>query len=212
VTGGQTGEAPRLAVMVSGTGRTLVNLAERIDAGDLNAQIALVIASRECPGADFARERGFTTVVERGVIPQERLEELLSGAGVSWAALAGYVRKVEIPETYRNRIANIHPALLPSFGGEGMYGARVHRAVLDAGCKVSGCTVHLCDERYDAGPIVAQRCCSVLEGDTAETLAARVFELEREVYPEALSMLMSGRAKVEDGRVVIREADARSTR
>jgi phosphoribosylglycinamide formyltransferase-1 len=111
--------------------------------------------------------------------------------------LAGYLRRLSIPASLKWKIVNIHPALLPSFGGAGMYGERVHQAVLDAGCKVSGCTVHLCDDEYDRGPIIVQRTCEVREDDTAQTLAARVFEQECLAYPEALRLLMDGRVRIE---------------
>ncbi len=207
----ETGQVPlqpgppltRLAVMLSGAGRTMVNLHDRILAGRLPGTIALVIASRECRGAELARERGLDVRVMPGVIPAETLGGVLAEAGVGLVALAGYLRKLEIPPAYRDRIVNIHPALLPSFGGPGMYGRRVHEAVLAAGCKASGCTVHLCDDRFDEGPILVQRACEVKEDDTPETLAARVFELELEAYPAALELLMAGRVKVEGRRARI---------
>lgn len=196
-----------LAVMLSGTGRTLVNLFEKIDAGALPARVALVIASRPCPGAERARERGIPVRVMPGPIRPDDLERTLRGAGADLVALAGYLRMVSIPESYRWRVVNIHPALLPSFGGPGMYGQRVHEAVLAAGCKVSGCTAHLCDDRYDTGPILVQRACEVLEDDTPQTLAARVFDLEREAYPAAIRLLIEGRVRVEGNRARILHGD-----
>lgn len=191
--------ATPIAVMLSGSGRTLVNLCERIDAGRVPARIALVIASRECLGAQRARERGIPTVVQTGNIERARLGALLRDHGARWVALAGYLRLLSVPEGFDARIVNIHPALLPAFGGKGMYGDRVHQAVLDHGCKVTGCTVHLCDDRYDTGPILAQATCEVREGDDASSLAARVFALECEVYPETIAALLEGRVEI-DGR------------
>jgi len=104
---------------------------------------------------------------------------------------------------------NIHPALLPSFGGQGMYGARVHQAVLDHGCKVSGCTVHFVDGAFDSGPIILQRTCPVLEDDDAKSLAHRVFEQEKLAYPEAISMFAQGRLKIEGRRVRVCIRNAR---
>jgi len=182
----------RLAVMLSGSGRTLVNLVERIRAGALPAEIALVIASKECMGAQRAREAGLNTVVEAGVIPAERLAALLAPHAIDWIILAGYLKLVRIPDAYRGRIVNIHPALLPAFGGAGMYGHRVHEAVLAAGSKESGCTVHLCDGEFDRGQILLQRRCPVLPDDTPESLATRVFELEKEAYPAAIRGLIRG--------------------
>jgi phosphoribosylglycinamide formyltransferase-1 len=198
----------RLAVCISGGGRTLLNLADRIDAGRLDAEIALVIASRECAGADRALARGLPVVVEPGDIPAARLGALLREARAEWVVLAGYLRLLPIPPGFEGRVVNIHPALLPAFGGRGMHGERVHRAVLDAGCKVSGCTVHLCDDRYDTGPIILQRACEVRDDDTPETLGARVFDLETEALPDALALLLSGAVDVE-GRRTRRHAPAK---
>lgn len=193
----------RLAVMLSGAGRTLVNLHDRMLAGRMRGEVALVIASRECPGADVARQRGLDVRVVPGVIPADVLGSMLRDAGAGLVALAGYLRMVNIPVGYEHRIANIHPALLPSFGGPGMYGMRVHEAVLAAGCRVSGCTVHLVDARFDEGPILVQKACEVKEDDTPESLAARVFALECEAYPEGLELLMAGRVRVEGRRARI---------
>lgn len=188
---------PTLAVMLSGSGRTLVNLCDRIEAGSLAARVGLVIASKECPGAEKARQRGLPVRVLPGVIDADVLGTALSQAGAEWVVLAGYLKMVRIPAGFRGKVVNIHPALLPSFGGAGMYGQRVHEAVLAAGCKISGCTVHLCDDRYDTGPILVQRSCEVKEDDTAGTLAARVFELEKEAYPAAIGLLLAGRVQVD---------------
>jgi phosphoribosylglycinamide formyltransferase 1 len=183
-----------LGVMLSGSGRTLDNLIAAIAAGDLPARVAVVIASRECLGAEKARKAGIPTVVIPGAIPASDLLRVLTEHGVmpseGWVVLAGYLKLVQIPAGFENRVVNIHPALLPGFGGKGMHGHAVHEAVLKAGCQESGCTVHLCDPRYDTGPIILQRRCRVLQGDTADTLAARVFEEECKAYPEALRQLI----------------------
>jgi formyltetrahydrofolate-dependent phosphoribosylglycinamide formyltransferase len=176
--------------MLSGSGRTLVNLLERIRAGDVPASIEVVIASKECPGAQRARDAGLRTIVEPGVIPSERLESILAPHSIDWVILAGYLKIVRIPARYSGRIVNIHPALLPSFGGPGMYGHHVHEVVLASGARESGCTVHLCDSEFDRGAILVQKRCPVLPGDTPDSLAARVFELEKEAYPEAIRGLI----------------------
>lgn len=183
----------RLAVMLSGGGRTLANLLDHIDRGGLDASVVLVIASRETAGAQRARERGIPTFVMPGVIPAETLAGVLEEHRVDLVVLAGYLKRVNIPRGYEGRVVNIHPALLPDFGGPGMYGMRVHEAVLASGATVSGCTVHLCDAEYDRGPILLQLSCPVQPGDTPETLAARVFELECRAYPEALQRLIASR-------------------
>jgi len=122
-----------------------------------------------------------------------------------WAAdlvcLAGFLKLIQPDPEFDGRILNIHPSLLPSFGGRGMYGRRVHAAVLDAGCRVSGCTVHLVDASYDTGPILVQRCCEVHDDDDPESLAARVFAEECEAYPAAIQLLSSGRLRLEGRRV-----------
>lgn len=187
---GRLHHPPRLVVMLSGSGRTLVNLMDCIERGELRAEIPLVIASRECLGAERARERGVQVRVMKGEIPAGILEGVLKEAGADLVVLAGYLRLVHVPEGYEGRVVNIHPALLPDFGGPGMHGMRVHEAVLAAGRGESGCTVHICDDRYDHGPIVVQERVPVLPGDTPETLAARVFEAECRVYPKAISMLL----------------------
>ena len=190
------GRPARLGVLISGSGRTLMNLHEWCARGDLDAEIAGVIASRECVGAERARAAGLDVEVIGGEIPAEVLEGWVEDRGIGLVVLAGYLRKVPVPDSLRGRIVNIHPALLPGdgtggrFGGPGMYGMRVHRAVLESGVPESGCTVHLCDPGYDTGPVVLRRRCPVLAGDTPESLADRVFSLELEAYPEALQLLI----------------------
>jgi phosphoribosylglycinamide formyltransferase-1 len=175
--------------MISGGGRTLKNLHDRATSGRLAARIVLVIASRECAGADWAREHGIPVCVVPGRIPRDRLESLLREHQAHWVVLAGYLNLVDIPDSFARRVVNIHPALLPRFGGPGMFGKRVHEAVIAAGERESGCTVHLCDQKYDTGPIILQRRCTVEPGDTPDTLAARVFDLELKALPEALNTL-----------------------
>ncbi len=189
-----------MLALLSGGGRTLLNLLDVIEAGSLHARIPAAIASRPCVGVERAQARGIPSHVERGVIPADRLEHLMHEHGASWLVLCGYLQKVDIPPSLEGRVVNIHPALLPDFGGPGMYGDRVHAAVLQSGKTESGCTVHLCDAEYDTGPIVLQRRCPVLPGDTVDSLAARVFEQECEAYPEALSMLLAAAHETEGVR------------
>ncbi|MEQ8317875.1 MAG: phosphoribosylglycinamide formyltransferase [Phycisphaerales bacterium] len=188
---GDQPEPPRLLAMLSGGGRTLMNLLDEIEAGRLRARISGALASRPCPGVQRAEARGLPTRIVRGMIPAAELEAIAREHDASWIVLCGYLQRLEIPASLEGRIVNIHPALLPKFGGPGMYGDRVHRAVLEAGEAESGCTVHLCDAEYDSGPIVLQARCPVLPGDTVATLAARVFEAECRAYPEALTMLLA---------------------
>jgi phosphoribosylglycinamide formyltransferase 1 len=182
--------SPRLAILISGGGRTLAYLHEAIASGRIDAEIAVVIASSECGGTELARSLGLTVEVMPGVIPRGVLAERLASHRVDWVVLAGYLKLLEIPREFAGRVVNIHPALLPRFGGRGMYGRRVHEAVMAAGERESGCTVHFCEEEFDTGSIILQRRCPVLPGDTPETLAARVFEEEKLAYPEALRRVL----------------------
>lgn len=189
---------PRLAVMLSGGGRTLVNLCEHIERRTLAARIGVVIASRDCPGVCRARERNLPVLIEPGCITRERLGALLDEHAIDWVVLAGYLHLVAIPPGFEGRVVNIHPALLPDFGGPGMFGDRVHAAVLRSGATESGCTIHLCDERYDRGSIVLAERCPVLPDDDVASLGARVFALERRAYPRALQLLVTRGVSTEE--------------
>ncbi len=199
----------RLGVLLSGGGTTLLNLLDRIGAGDLPAEVATVVASRQCKGVDRAEAAGLDVhVVPYREMPDRdaysgAIIEHLDAAEVDLVCMAGFLSLWTIPRRYEGRVMNIHPALLPSFGGRGMHGRRVHQAVLDHGCKVSGCTVHLADNSYDTGPILVQKCVPVAEDDTPETLAARVFQAECEAYPEAIGLFAAGRFVLEGRRVRI---------
>ena len=203
-----------LGVFASGRGTNFKAILEAIHDGRLDAEVKVLISNKENAGALLiAMENGIlTSVVSRQNFDSRDLfvKALLSTLekyGVNFVALAGYMKKVppEVISAYRNRMLNIHPALLPSFCGKGMYGERVHRAVLEQGCKVTGVTVHLVDEVYDHGPIVAQQCVPVREEDTPESLAARVLKVEHEIYPKALQLFAEERVEVKEGRVVIRD-------
>jgi phosphoribosylglycinamide formyltransferase-1 len=199
----------QLAVLISGTGRSLINMQERIAAGALDAQIRLVISSRgDVAGVDRARELGLETVVieRRGVSAetfQRNLTDALLGADADLICMAGFLSLWHIPEQFAGRVINIHPALLPDFGGKGMYGHHVHEAVLQAGRVVSGCSVHFCDNEYDHGPVILQREVPVKPGDTPDDLAARVFEQECIAYPEAIQLFAEGRVKLDGLTVTI---------
>jgi phosphoribosylglycinamide formyltransferase-1 len=188
-----------IAVLVSGTGRLLRELHARVLAGELDARLTRVVASRECPAAAWARDHGLAATVATGELTEGRLMDVLGEPAPDWVVLAGYLRKLPIPAALERRIVNIHPALLPRHGGPGLYGDRVHAAVLAAGDTESGCTVHLCDDGYDTGPVLAQARCPVLPGDTPEALAARVFQLERRLLPETLQRLVTGELAVGAG-------------
>jgi len=195
----QTGTT-RLAVLLSGGGTTLQNLADVIGRGELDASINVVISSNaEAFGLQRAAKLqlpSFVVAKNDFETPQQRSQrvfELVRDAGAQLVCLAGYLSLLHVPDDFAHRVINIHPALLPSFGGQGMYGRRVHEAVLAVGCKVSGCTVHFCDQSYDTGPIIVQRTCPVHDDDTPESLAKRVFEQECIAYPEAIRLIAAGR-------------------
>lgn len=197
----------RLGVLLSGGGTTMINLANVIARGELDATIVSAIASNaDAKGIERGRGVGVNVeVVARKsfaspAVFSEVVFSRLRDAKVELVCLAGFLSLLVIPDDFAGRVINIHPSLLPSFGGKGMHGHHVHEAVLAAGCKVSGCTVHFADQTYDTGPILVQRCCPVMDGDTADTLAARVFEQECIAYPEAVRMIAGGRVKIGGGR------------
>lgn len=203
------GQPLNLAVLISGSGTTLVNIQRQIDAGALDARVKLVISSKPGTlGVERAQKLGVDVrVIERKFFSDTAAYssanmEAIRAAGVDLVCLAGFLQFLQIPADFIGRVINIHPSLLPSFGGKGMYGHHVHEAVVKFGCKVSGCTVHFADNEYDHGPILAQRVCPVLHDDTADALAKRVFEQECIAYPEAIQALAQGRVFIRsDGTV-----------
>lgn len=189
-------------MLASGGGTNLQSLLDRFNDGSpAAARVELVVASRPGAGAlDRAQRAGVDTLVldARELAPEElgaRMVHALEAHGIDLVVLAGYLQLVpaEVVARYHGRMINIHPALLPAFGGAGMYGMRVHRAVLEAGVRVSGATVHFVDERYDEGAIVAQWPVPVLHDDTPESLAARVLRVEHVLLPAAVEALASAR-------------------
>ena len=203
-------EAIDLAVLLSGSGRTLENFFKCIEGGRLDARVSVVIGSRaDAYGLERARRHGVPAVVvaQREYGDFEALSEAIAKAldeyPVDLVALAGFMCFFRVPEGLRGRVMNIHPALIPSFCGKGFYGHHVHEAVLACGCKVSGCTVHFADNEYDHGPIILQRTVPVLDDDTPDALAARVFEQECVAYPQAIQFFAEGRLKIEGPRVRI---------
>lgn len=200
----------RLVVLISGGGTTLQNFIDRIDGGRLQAEIARVISSNpKAAGIERAHRAGIPVEVIR----REDFESVTTfsdavfgrcrEAVADLVVLGGFLKLLRIPPDFAGRVMNIHPALLPSFGGKGMYGHRVHEAVLEAGARISGCTVHFVDDQFDHGPIILQRTVPVLDADTPDRLAARVFEEECEAYPEAIRLFGLGRLRIEGHRVRI---------
>jgi phosphoribosylglycinamide formyltransferase-1 len=204
----------KLAVLISGAGRTLKNFIDLAAEGELPIDIRLVISSTaKAGGLKFAEEAGIRSlVVPRGDFPagsagDQRFGDAIFSAcrdsGVDVVAMAGFLKLAPVPDDFAGRVINIHPALIPSFCGSGMFGDRVHQAVLDAGVKVTGCTVHFVDNQYDHGPIIWQQPVPVFDDDTADTLAKRVFEVEKEAYPHVLQLLAAGRIKLDGQRVTL---------
>lgn len=201
-----------IAIFASGGGSNAQAIADAIQAGRLNARIRLCVSNKIDAGVLSRMEAlDIPTVVlaQRTFESEEdytrQLIEELDSKEVDFVALAGYLRKVpsEVVRRFKGRMLNIHPALLPSFGGKGYYGRRVHEAVIEYGVKWTGVTVHLVDEEYDTGPIVLQEPVHVDPDDTPVTLAARVLEVEHRVYPEAIGLFAEGRVTVEGRKVVV---------
>lgn len=204
-----------VGVLISGRGSNFIRIHQAQLAGRIAGHIACVISSRpDAEGLAYAREHGIPSYV----LPAEvmRREDAFAETLIGWlqqhhvqlVVLAGFLKKIPdaAVQAYAGRMINIHPALLPAFGGKGMYGRRVHEAVLDYGCKVSGATVHIVTAEYDAGPPVLQKCVPVLEDDTPDTLARRVLEVEHELLPHAVDLFARGLVEVRGRRVVIRQA------
>ena len=202
----------RLAVCASGGGTTLQNLLDRIDDGRLDASVVQVVAGRPGIGAIGRAERaGIPVAVEsRGKRTLADFSAAVFAPIRSQSAdlviLGGFLSLIDIPDDYAGRVINVHPSLIPAFSGKGFHGLAVHRAAIEAGVKVSGCTVHLADATYDTGPILIQTPVPVLDADTPETLAARVFAAECEALPGAILLFAAGRFRVVGRRVAIEDA------
>ncbi len=203
----------KLSVLVSGGGSNLQAIIDRFHASERGrrlARVCLVISDKETAyGLERAAGAGIDTMVIRPADFSsshefgEKLIEAFKRYEIDYIVLAGYLKMIppNVIKSYRNRMINIHPALLPLFGGKGMYGIRVHKAVLESGMKVSGATIHFVDEEYDHGPIIAQQTVPVLSSDTPESLAARVLEVEHVLLPWTIEQIAEGRVSVE-GRIV----------
>jgi len=203
----------RLAVLLSGEGTSLENLFERIEKDELPARVEVVVASR--PGAGGlarAERRGVPALaVARREHPDvgafnDALHAALAPFAVDLVCLLGFLSPFEPRERFAGRVLNVHPALIPAFSGKGFYGRRVHEAVLEAGVRLTGATVHFADDEYDHGPIILQEAVPVRDDDTPETLAVRVQAAERRLVPEAIRLFAEGRLAVEGRRVRIAPA------
>ena len=203
----------RIAVLLSGEGTSLENLIARVEAGEVPGRIVGVFASKpDAGGLARAQRHGIPAVtVPRKAFPDgksfnDALHAELERAAPDLVLLLGFLSPFELRGRYEGRALNVHPALVPAFSGKGFYGHRVHEAVIAAGVKLTGATVHFVDDEYDHGPIVLQRAVPVLDDDTPETLATRVQALERELVPEAVRLFAAGRLEIRGRRVHIRGA------
>ena len=198
----------KIAVLISGGGTTLRNLIECYRRDQLNAEIVRVISSS--PGAggnEIARNHDIAlSVLSRSNYDSiseysDAVFDSCRSSGADLVVMGGFLKRVKIPDDFENRVINIHPALIPAFSGKGFYGLKVHAAVIEHGCKVSGCTVHFVDDQYDHGPIIAQRAVPVEDNDTPETLQQRVFSEECRLYPEVINWIASQRLSI-NNRIV----------
>lgn len=202
----------RLAVFASGSGSNLEAILEAIEQGTLDAEVALVVSNKaDAFALERAHKRDITTLVlapsscQSEAAYVDLLLPALSTYGVNFIALAGYLKKIPdaVVQQFQHRMLNIHPSLLPSFGGPGMYGSRIHKAAIERGVRWSGVTVHLVDEQYDSGPIVLQKPVPVYQDDSPESLASRVLTVEHRIYPEAIQLFAEGRVQVKGRKVII---------
>lgn len=200
-----------LAVLISGSGRTLQNFVDQINAGKLNAKILIVISSvKNAYGLERAKNHHIPiAIVDRKLYKSDvefsdKITYYLDQYKPELITLAGFLHFYKIPERYKWKVINIHPALLPDFGGKGFYGEKVHKGVLKSGAKESGCTVHFADNLYDHGPIILQRKVPILKDDTPQTLGDRIFKEECIAYPEAIKLFAEGRLEVINNKAVVK--------
>jgi formyltetrahydrofolate-dependent phosphoribosylglycinamide formyltransferase len=199
-----------LAVLISGSGKTLQNLIDKIDDKTLNAKIQVVISSSpDAYGIKRSEQNNIPVTIvkysdyDNSEVFSNAIIKEIEKYPIDLIILAGFMHLLRTPDKYSEKVMNIHPGLIPSFCGKGYYGHHVHKAVIESGIKVSGCTVHFVDNEYDHGPIIMQRTVPVYEDDTPDTLAQRVFKEECIAYPDAINLFAEGRLKIEGRRVKI---------
>ena len=202
------GKPFNISVLISGGGTTLKNLIDVSNAGRLNADIALTVSSNpKAGGNSFAIENNIPLVtMERKLFSSDEeysdaVFAKIRDAKTDLVVMGGFLKRLLIPADFENRVINIHPSLIPAFAGKGFYGNKVHQAVIDHGCKLTGCTVHFVDNVYDNGPIITQRPVDVLPDDSAAVLQQRVFEVECQIYPQVVNAIAGGNLSVHN-RVV----------
>ena len=202
----------RISVLISGGGTTLKNLLAVHAAGNLSAEIVNVVSSNASAGGlEFAQTAKIPATIhvrknfENTVEFSEAIFQDCRDANTDLVVMGGFLKRIKIPNDFVNRVINIHPSLIPAFCGKGCYGNRVHQGVIDYGCKISGCTVHLVDDQYDHGAIIAQRTVEVRNTDDAATLAARIFEQECELYPQVINAFAENRIQIDGRKVTVLE-------
>ena len=198
----------KIAVFVSGRGSNLSALLNYPDLINLIEIVAVVSDKIDCKAFEIAGEFGIKTFSigqENGKVNQNDITSILKKLEVDFVVLAGYLKLIpnELIEKFENKIVNIHPALLPSFGGKGMYGSYVHRAVFNSSAKVSGATVHMVDKTYDTGKIIAQKCVDISDVKNPEEIAERVLKIEHQLLPEVVKAFAENRVKIESERIII---------
>ncbi|WKZ70685.1 MAG: phosphoribosylglycinamide formyltransferase [Melioribacteraceae bacterium] len=201
----------KLAIFVSGRGSNLKSIVRSIEEGELKSEILAVVSNKsDCPALVYSKEKSFQTFVvssvqKEDIISYDELAVQFRKLDIDLIVLAGFLKKIpdHFVEQYENRIINIHPALLPSFGGKGMYGLNVHQAVYNSSAQVSGATVHFVNKIYDDGKIIAQKCVDISKVTSAEEIAERVLKIEHELLPEVIKQFSEGRVKIINQRVVI---------
>lgn len=203
----------KLAIFASGRGSNLLSIYSQINKGLLNAEIAVVVSNnKESKALEFANKVNIPNYIvsknneEDNSVNFERIIKIFSDLEVDLIVLAGFLKKipVELIKKYKNKIINIHPALLPSFGGKGMYGINVHNAVFNSSAKVSGATVHFVDEIYDNGKIIDQRAVDIKDVKSADEIAARVLKIEHELFPEVIKKFVENKIIITEERVFIK--------
>ncbi len=204
----------KIGILLSGSGTTFENICVHIDKGELSAEIAVVVSSRrDAYGLKRAERRSISSDVVSSsefLNPEfsREITRILKDYSVDIVVMAGFMCFYDIPPEFEYKVLNVHPALLPAFGGQGMYGEHVHRAVLEYGAKITGCTVHFVHGEYDSGPVIMQAPVAVAEDDTPESLAHRVQEMERTLYPKAIDLACTGRLRVQGRRTFITEENS----
>ncbi len=175
----------KMAVLLSGSGRTLDNFHEEIQKGKLQAEVQVVVSNvADALGLEKAKRYGYPAFHAVG---SDRTNAILADYDIDIICLAGYLKLYTPPQGLEKSVINIHPSLIPTFCGDGFYGSKVHRAVKERGCMVSGCTVHFANEVYDEGPIILQKCVALDYDDSIDDIASKVFEAECQAFPEAIN-------------------------